>query len=104
MKKPDLSGASASIIAYIEYQDKIINGASKLQAALSETKSVIANDLMLINKGETAGVFILNSDEKYFERINLMVKNEADWSKGLTKEQEKVEVKKKTNYQDFVLK
>jgi hypothetical protein len=110
MNKPDLDKATREeLIVYIEYQDKILNGATKLQAALAETCDVLANDLTLINEGKTEGLKILNSDEKYFERINLMVKNKSDWANLSIKPIEKAETaiengKKKVNVQDFVIK
>lgn len=109
MTKPNPETATKEeLVVYIEYQAGIINGASNLQISLAETCNVLANDLQLINKGETNGLRILNSDEKYFERINLMVKNKSDWASltiGKTEETKPVDVKsKKTNIQDFVLK
>lgn len=110
MKRPDIDGIDPEIQNYIWFLENTLNGPSELQKELSFMCHVLAEDLRLVNSGATKGFLLLsgNKDDKIFERILTLVKNQSDF-KSLTlveleNPENKKPDKKKMNIQDFVIK
>ncbi len=83
MKRPDYTTCSHDeLLAWAEYQDKILEGPTDLQKMLAYTCSVIAEDLenVLANKSEELKFLSNNKDDKIFERFTVLVKLRTELS------------------------
>lgn len=91
--------------------DEIINpGEEQLKLQLDCVRQTIADDLKIVNSGDTNGLKILSLDDKLYKRISDLLKPVPELPVKVSK-QPKEEVledddtpKKKLNIQDFALK
>jgi len=104
MKKPDLTGASPEVVAYIDYLEG--KGVSKLQLELAHVCDVLADDLEKLSTDEK-DFKLLSGDDKTFANFLAVVKNKKDFLALSISDPEKdveAEKKKPTKMQDIVLK
>jgi len=108
MKRPDLTTANKNeLIEYIKWASSILDTAGDIKLAIVGTISAIAKELELVNIGKMEELPILKSDDKLFEKINIIIKSKSDWITSATlveTEEIKATTKKKiTKIQDIVL-
>ncbi len=83
MKRPDYATCTREeLLAWAEYQDKILDGPNDLQKMLAYTCSVMAEDLekIIADKHEDLKILSNNKDDKIFERITVMAKLKNEFS------------------------
>jgi hypothetical protein len=105
MKQPTLKGLTKPQIDYVKYLESIVNGVNTLTDELNLVCGVIALEI----KDMRLEGSILSDDnklEKILKLIDKKSKLEEPKKAGRPKKEfeEEIEVKRKTNIQDFVIK
>lgn len=107
MKRPDINTATKDeLVSYIEWAAPILEAAGELKVAISNIIHIVADELNQISDGNKSRLNVLTSDDKLFERVNLIIKNKAEWvaSGSIVESDKATEPKKKiTKMQDIVL-
>lgn len=76
MEKPNLPKASnEELIAYIEYQETLLNGSTKFEQQISRTCSLLSSDMENINNGKTEDLTILSLDDTILKKLMFTIKN-----------------------------
>lgn len=76
MEKPNLPKASnEELIAYIEYQETLLNGSTKFEQQISRTCSLLSSDMENINNGKTEALTILSLDDTILKKLMFTIKN-----------------------------
>lgn len=76
MNKPNIEDATRKeLIAYIAYQDSLLNGVTQLEQQISRTCSLLSSDLEKINTGNTDGLIILSLADSMLKKLMFTIKN-----------------------------
>lgn len=76
MKKPNLPEATNDeLIAYIEYQETLLNGSTQFEQQISRTCSLLSSDMENINNGKTEDLTILSLDDNILKKLMFTIKN-----------------------------
>lgn len=76
MNKPNIEDATRKeLIAYMAYQDSLLNGVTQLEQQISRTCSLLSSDLEKINTGNTDGLIILSLADSMLKKLMFTIKN-----------------------------